>query len=138
VRRVAYGWSTITCYLAVATRHHQISAIPRIQIAVSQFSFSSEIQQGLCVSHIVISPTCHPAHVKTEHKGAAAPPLSLHTHPLPRVLYFCIMSEWTWIFLFFLPSASSFFMFAKRLWFFGNNVSGIKTARVFSSFKEDG
>jgi hypothetical protein len=31
VRRVAYGRSTITCYLAVATRHHWISAIPRIQ-----------------------------------------------------------------------------------------------------------
>ncbi len=39
VRRVAYGRSTVTCYLAVARRHHRISAIPQIQIAVSQFPF---------------------------------------------------------------------------------------------------
>jgi hypothetical protein len=47
------------------------------------------------------------------------------------------MSEWTWIFLFLPPSVSFFFMFAKRLWFFGNDGSGIKAARVFSFFKED-
>jgi hypothetical protein len=35
VRRVGYGRSTITCNLAVATRHHRISNIPRIKIAVS-------------------------------------------------------------------------------------------------------
>ncbi len=93
VRRVAYGRSTITCYLAVATRHHRISAIPRIQIAVSQFPFSSKIQQGLCISHIVISPTYHLAHVKTEYKGAAAPSpfLSSHTPPPPCIIL-CIMS----------------------------------------------
>jgi hypothetical protein len=43
-----------------------ISAISRIQNAVSQFLFSSQIQQGLCVSQIVISLTYHPSHVKTE------------------------------------------------------------------------
>jgi hypothetical protein len=128
VRTVAYGWSTITCYLAV----------PQIQIAVSQFSLFIKIQQGLCVSHIVISLTYPLAHVKTECKGAAIPsPVPLHPPPPPRVLYICIMSEWTWIFLFFPPFVSSFFMFAKRSWFFGNNISGIKTARVFSSFKEE-
>jgi hypothetical protein len=39
VRRVSYGRPTITCYMAVATRHHLISAIPLFQIAVSQFPF---------------------------------------------------------------------------------------------------
>ncbi len=52
-----------TCYRAVAMGHHQISAIPRIQNAVSQFPFSSKVQQGLGVSHIVISLTYHLAHV---------------------------------------------------------------------------
>ncbi len=77
-----------TCYRAVATRHHRISAIPRIQIAVSQFPFSSKVQQGLCVSHIVISLTYHLAHVKTEYKGAATTsPFSLHTAPPPCIIH---------------------------------------------------
>ncbi len=72
-------------------------------------------------------------------KGAATPsPFSLHTVPPPRVLHARIMSGWARSFLFFPPFFQTFFMFTKRLWFFGNNVSGTKTERVFSSFKEDG
>ncbi len=79
-----------TCYRAVATRHHWISVIPRIQIAVNQFPFLSKIQQALCVSHIVILLPYHLAHVKTEYKGAATPsPFSPHTASPPPCL--CII-----------------------------------------------
>jgi hypothetical protein len=57
---------------------------------VSKFPFSSKVQKGLYVSHIVILLTYHQAHVKTEHKGAAtssrlfsshtAPPCIIHLH----------------------------------------------------------
>ncbi len=96
-----------TWYRTVATRHHRISAIPRIQIAVSQFSFFAKVQQGLCISHIVISLTYHQAHVRTECKGdASPPPFSLHNPPPPppHVLYICIMRGWARTFLFFPPS----------------------------------
>ncbi len=54
----------------------------------SQFSFFIKFQQGLCVSHIVISLTYHLAHVKTEYKWAASPsPFSLNTNPPPPMYY---------------------------------------------------
>ncbi len=87
------GKQSLVIYLAVAMRHHRISAIPRIQIAVNQFPFSSEIQQGLCVSHIVISPTYHPAHVKTDYKGAAPLPLSLFPPFLPVYYTFALWAN---------------------------------------------
>jgi hypothetical protein len=37
----------------------------------------------------------------------------------------------------FPPPVSSFFMFTKEVMVFGNNVSGIKNCKGFSSFKED-
>jgi hypothetical protein len=117
-----------------ATRHQRISVIPWIQNAVSQFLFSTRF---MCFAYCHIA-TYHLAHVKTECKGAATPsPFSLQTAPSPHVLYICIISGWAQSFLFIPPFFPSFLMFAKRLWFFGNNVSGTRTARVFSSFKED-
>ena len=104
VRRVGYSWSTITCNLAVATRHHRISTIPRIQIAVSQFPFfSSEIHQGLYVSHIVISPTYNLLMERLSMKEPPPPPpFSLHTPPSP-VFYTFALSWWTRIFVFSCP-----------------------------------
>ncbi len=63
VRRVGYGQSTITCYLAVATRHHQISAISRIQIVVSHFlNFKNVLNSGLFMpSLFIISLKVQPA-----------------------------------------------------------------------------
>ncbi len=81
----------------------------------SIFFFQSEIHQGLCVSHIVISPTYHPALVKTEYKGAAAPSHFLSSHtPLPCTIllhYELVDTD----FPFFPPPVSSFFMFAKEV-----------------------
>jgi hypothetical protein len=62
--------------------------------------FFTEIHQDLCVSHIVILLTFHPARVKTVYKRAAPPPLLSSKTLLPRVLYFCIKSWWTRTFLF--------------------------------------
>ncbi len=55
-----------------------------------------------------------PARVKTVYKEATPPPLSSHT-PLPRVLYSCIMGQWTWIFLFLPSPFLSFFTFTKEV-----------------------
>jgi hypothetical protein len=49
--------------------------------------------------------TYHPAHVKTEYKGAATPSSFFSSHtPLPRAYYtFAFMSWWIQIFLFLQP-----------------------------------
>ncbi len=58
MRRVGDGRPTITCYLAVAMRHHRISAIPRIQIAVSQFSFfTRDSTRFMCFAYCRIAYT---------------------------------------------------------------------------------
>jgi hypothetical protein len=116
VRRVGYGWSLITRNLAVATGHHQISITVFPDPDHSKLiSFSSEIQQGLCVSYIVISLTYYPAHVKTEYKGAAAPtPFSFHTPPpLCTILLHYKLVDMD--FPFFPAPVSSLFMFTKEV-----------------------
>jgi hypothetical protein len=137
--KVAVGRSAfLTCYRTVATRHQRIFSYPRIQIAVSQFSFSSKVQQGLCISQIVILITYHMAHVKTEYKGAAPPPPFLFTPtPPPRVLYFCTISGCAQTFLFSPSLFHSSLNLQEVMVFLGNNVSGTKSARVFSLFEED-
>jgi len=88
------------------------------------------VSKSLCVSHIVISLTYHLAHVKTVYEGAAAAP------PLCIILlhYKLVVTDFPFLsLLFFNPSLPS----QKMLWFFGNNVSGIKNCKGFSSLKED-
>jgi hypothetical protein len=85
------------------------------------------VRQSLCVSHIVISLTYHPAHVKSVCKGATfPPPLSLHTPPPPPCI---ILLHYELVVTDFPFSPAPFFnpVSQKRLWFFGNNVSGLKS-----------
>ncbi len=90
------------------------------------------------ISHIVISLTYHPARVKIVYRGAALPlPLTLHTPPSPVYYTFALSAGGHGFSFFPCPHFNPSLRSQKRLWFFGNNVSGIKYCKAFSSFKED-
>jgi hypothetical protein len=94
------------------------------------------VRQSSRVSHIVISPKYHPAHVKSVCKRAASPPLHLFSHaPLPLIIllhYELVVTEFP-----FSPARFSILIHKRGCGFFGNNVSGIINCKGFSSFKED-
>ncbi len=109
---------------------------PRSRSPSVNFLFHQKFHQGLCILHIVISLTHHPACVEAVYKGTApSPPISLHTPPPPCTIllhYELVDTDFP-----FLPATRSILLYIHKrgCGFLATMSVGSKTARISPTSK---